>query len=667
MANVPFRNLELNNLSFRQLQYISTNNSIAPNGYFMAAVNNSIIPRDPVAMLSTYASIDLNYFNSTLSTYAIIIPQISTNTDTALRLAQAAGPAISTLSTSVGGSINTLSNTTAIQILSLGNSISTVSTSAGIGLMGVNSLGSSLSTVSTTAGQALYMTGSISSISTFTGNNTIAIAGLGATISSQSTVLGHVEIGLSTVSTSAGLNIGPTGATGPTGPTGDSATWANYVAVADVRLGSSTIRDFTGMVMSTNTLGGDRCVVFGSNNSTFGTGTVMCGTNNRVDGFTSNTYDLVGGNLNSVISSLGYNTLFGRSNILSNVQYSIVEGLLNTVSNCSYSHVEGTSNRVIRDYSHAEGQFNRINGTFSHAEGAFNSISTTLSHAEGTSNIILAPFGGFSHIEGLSNITGGLGSHVEGQSNYAMGYYSHTEGRHNSTMGYGGHVEGMNNTVLSNYSRATGLAARAAIPVSQTYGHGFFTNSSNIPVIGSAQTTILTMTAGTNNAGVFKPLHYWDPFSENITSFSLMSTLSTVVMSNENYPLSHTYNLALTGYNSNYGTLGGLLAGKGYYYAEYRASMYFDALSNALYVGNLVGATFTAATSSPITLTAANTANNLVNAPTITVRARANVLSAASNAAQISFEVASSDARVTNYYAHVRIDEVLMPLVDPFY
>jgi hypothetical protein len=650
----------------------------------MAAVNNSIIPRDPVTMLSTYASIDLNDINSTFSTYAVIIPQISTNTNTALRLAQAAGPAISTFSTSVGGAINTLSNATAIQILSLGNSISSVSSFTGVAQGGVNSLGISLSTVSTTAGLALNMTGSISSISTLTGNNTIAIAGLGATISSQSTVIGHVEAGLSTVSTSSGLNIGPTGPTGPTGPASDSATWANYVAVADIRCGYSTLRDVAQLNQgSTNLLAAELGAVFGIHNSTFGTGSFVAGLSNVEFGSTN----CVMGSRNFV--STNNAVAFGISNIVTGVG-SHAEGLSNIVGD-NFNYAMGTSNRILAGSNNFIGGQNNIISTGSlnlifgfdnsNGGGGGNFIvgtdnRTTTANCNivygDSNNVTRTAFGLVGGRRNNTNLSSEgsniFGPVVFGLCNAALHSYTYTEGVYNSTIGYGAHTQGMHNVNYGRYSHVTGLTAVNRIPVAQTYANNFFLNGLGIPVTGSAQTNILTMTSGTATANNYKFFRYWDPNAFQLGEWNTnFSTLSTVVMSNQDYPLSHTYNLALTGYNSNYGPTS--TAGKGYYYAEYRASMYFDTRTNALYVGNLVAGTFTAATSSPITLTAANAANNLAGTvtPTITVRARANVVNAGSNAAQIAFEIASSDARVTNYYAHVRIDEVLMPLIDPIF
>jgi hypothetical protein len=757
MANVPFRNLELNNLSFKQLQYISTNNSVAPNGYFMASVSNIIIPRDPVTTLSTYANVDLNNINSTFSTYAVLVPQISTNTDTALRLAQAAGPAISTLSTSVGGAINTLStntgsainslsNATATSIISLGNSISTVSTNAGIAQQGVNSLGISLSTISTSAGTAFNMSGSISSISTFTGNNTMSIISLGNTISSQSTVLGNVEIGLSTVSTSAALNIGPTGPTGPTGPAGDNALWAAYTAVADVRVGASTIRDFMGMVMSTNTLGGNRCVVFGSNNSTFGTGSLMMGTNNVINGYINNTYDFVGGRSNSVISSLGYNTVIGdRANLYSS-QFCVVGGQENTVSSCSYSycaggnndirragvshidgvnhlisniqytrvsgcnhtinagiltqtvnsridgerntviggpvvtcaidgiqntidatsgiiinasHAEGYTNIITKSYSHAEGAGNTISGEYSHAEGTNNFIYDSVSHAEGDYNTIFAGATG-SHVEGFSNRVYGRYAHAEGTTTYLTGAFGHTEGLYTSSLGIGAHAEGNETIAASNASHAAGIYSIARIPGSYTYTNTFLPQGAgSSPLKGTAQTSLVTMRSKTTAGSTPAAFVYYDPGSNAASLFGSFTTLSNINMTvsyGATSLFAQTFNVAITGVNSN---VGGGTAGKGFFYSEYRASLYYDVLGT-LYVGNLVAGTYTAATAGAITLSAANAANNLQGAPTITVRATAGLIGGGPSA-RIAFDVQSSTATPINYYAHIRMDEVMRP------
>lgn len=722
MANVPFRNLELSNLSFRQLQYVSTNNTTAPNGFILAGVNNSIIPRDPLPLFSTYSGIDLAYMNSTISTQVTIIPIISTNAGTAITLAQSIGPSISSYSTSLGSVINTFSNATGTSIVSLGNSISSVSTFAGVAQNGVNSLGISLSTVSTTAGYSINMTTSISSISTLTGQNIVTIQGLGNTISSQSTVLGHVEIGLSTVSTSAALNIGPTGATGPTGPTGDSAQWALYPAVADVLCGYSTLRDIAQLNQGTsNLLAAEYGAIFGQFNSTFGLGSFVAGRSNMEFGSTN----IVAAGHNFV--STNNAAVLGLSNYVVGPG-SLTMGLNNSTINRG-GYCEGSGNRVNGDYAHAEGLSNIVDGTYSHVEGFRNLVSTGFNHVIGISNIVISGsnnvvgganntvtnhsnfvFGFGSSNGGFRNIIFGTGNRtktgandnlisgsnntvertvtsliagnanyissiasasvgarsifVTGESNTVLNSFTYTDGVMNSTIGYGSHVEGLENISFGSFANVRGLTALNRIPTAQTYANGFFFDPLNVPLKGSAQTNVLTLTAGTATANTYKFLRYWEPNQAMLNAWNTgFSTMSTIVMSNDGYPMAQTYNIALTGYNSNNGGA----AGKGYYYGEYRASLYFDTPTSELYIGNLVGATFTAATSSPVTLTAANVANNLANAPTITVRARANVISAFNRAAQIAFEVASTDARITNFYAHVRIDEMLRPQIDPYF
>ncbi len=594
MANVPFRNLELSNLSFRQLQYISTNNSTTPNGFFLAGVNNIIVPRDPVSILSSYSGVDCSDLTSTISTYKVIVPQISTTATNA-----------------------------ALGVTSLGLSLSTVSTTAGRSAEGVSSLGPSLSTVSTTAGRALNMSDSISSISTFTGLNTIEILGLGTTTSTQSTLIEYLAIGLSTVSTAAGLDVGATGPTGPTGPPGDVSDWANYAAVADVQCGYSTLKDIAQLNQGSNNLMAAQLgAIFGQHNSTYGTGSFVAGLSNRE--FPRGT--------------IGYNFVAGVSNIVS-TNYSFTTGEGN--QNYGFGNmITGVSNKA-----HPFANRNLILGNLNNVSSCEHSLIA------GVSNIVS------SSIEAASRAV-----FVSGASNLVLTSFSHTEGNYNSTLGYAAHIEGFNNTTLAPYSHTLGLCSRNKIPCSQTYGNGFFVDGVAAPVIGSAQTNILTMTCGTSAANTYKPLFYWNPANQNLTTWNTTwSTLSTIVMSNEYFAMAQTYNIALTAYNSN----GGGAAGKGYYYAEYKASLYFDTPAATLYIGNIVGNTFTAATSSPVTLTATSAANNLANAPTITLRARANVLNAGSNAAHIGFEVASSDARVTNYYAHIRVDELIRPVFDP--
>lgn len=598
MANVPFRNLELSNLSFRQLQYISTNNSTTPNGFFLAGVNNIIVPRDPLNILSSYSGVDCAYLTSSISTINTQFPPVSTTAANA-----------------------------ALGVASLGISLSTVSTTAGRAYEGVNSLGVSLSTVSTTAGQALNMSGSISSISTFTGLNTIEIMSLGATTSTQSTLIEYVTIGLSTVSTAAGLDVGATGPTGPTGPTGDISRWAESAAVANVRCGFSTLQDVAQFNQGSNNLMAAQLgSVFGQYNSTYGTGSLVAGFSNKEFATTG---------------SPGYNFVAGSSNYVS-TSYSVTVGLRN--SNIGiYTLMTGSANLANLAVANSF-----ISGCNNRVSRSINSFIT------GSSNFI-------STIETASV---SLSQFMSGASNTTLTSLSHTEGRNNSTLGYGSHVEGTYNVSLIPYSHTFGLATRSVYPCSQTYGNGFFLNGSAIPIIGSAQTNIVTMTCGTNAAGTYKSMFYWNPLNQDIYVWNTnWSTISTLVMSNDNYPMAQTYNIALTAYNSNSGGT----AGKGYYYAEYKASLYFDTPANTLYIGNIIGNTFTAAASSPVTLTATSAANNLANAPTITVRARANVLNAASNAAHIGFEVASSDSRVTSYYAHIRIDELVRPQIDPFY
>ena len=287
-----------------------------------------------------------------------------------------------------------------------------------------------------------------------------------------------------------------------------------------------------------------------------------------------------------------------------------------------------------------------------------------LGHVNNVSTCIHSLIAGVSNIVSSSIERVTRGAFVSGGDNRVMTSFSHTEGRYNSTFGYAAHIQGLNNTTLAPYSHTLGLCTHNKIPCSQTYGNGFFVDGLITPVIGSAQTNIVTMTCGTSAANTYKPLFYWNPATEDIRTWNTnWSTLSTIVMSNESFAMTQTYNIALTAYNSN----GGGTAGKGYYYAEYKASLYFDTPATTLYIGNIVGNTFTVATASPVTLTATSAANNLANAPTITFRARANVLNLGLRAAHIGFEVASSDARVTNYYAHIRIDEMMRPVIDPYF
>ena len=165
------------------------------------------------------------------------------------------------------------------------------------------------------------------------------------------------------------------------------------------------------------------------------------------------------------------------------------------------------------------------------------------------------------------------------------------------------------------------------------------------------------MTAKTDATNVYVDFFAFANYSTNITTPSNITYTSTLSLSNQTNTMGQTYHLSVTGYNSNTGAT----AGAGFFYSEYKAGLYYDVLGD-LYVANILGNQFSNATSSPVPLTAANAANNLLNTPSITVRAYGSNIDGTSNA-HIRFEIASSDATVTNFYAHIRTDELIRPLI----
>ena len=127
---------------------------------------------------------------------------------------------------------------------------------------------------------------------------------------------------------------------------------------------------------NSNSVTGIHAVVNGSSNNITGINAVVNGSSNTV----SSTDSIANGNFNNVNGSLGYNYVFGQSNVTNSVSgYNLVSGLSNQVDGY-YSLVSGQNNLATSDgyNSLVHGKFAkaRIFGQYSQAVSNFNGNTT---------------------------------------------------------------------------------------------------------------------------------------------------------------------------------------------------------------------------------------------------------------------------------------------------
>lgn len=137
----------------------------------------------------------------------------------------------------------------------------------------------------------------------------------------------------------------------------------------------------------------------------------------------------------------------------------------------SRSHSEGYRSTAYGSYSHSEGRgtakytddlianrtesttAEKIQGAWNDTDNKFNIAYGSSSHVEGQDCIALASF---SHAEGYRTQATGSAAHAEGGSTKALNETAHAEGQSTQAVGKASHAEGSNTQAVGNYSHAGG-------------------------------------------------------------------------------------------------------------------------------------------------------------------------------------------------------------------